>query len=44
MKLLNSHFSDENIERNVEKFGWDTAESARMQIPQGMGAECASPG
>lgn len=44
VKLLNSHFSAENIERNSEEFGWGAAEGARVQIPQGMGAECASPG
>lgn len=36
VKLLNSHFSAENIERNSEEFGWGAAEGARVQIPQGV--------
>lgn len=38
VKFLNNHFSAENIERNIEEFGWGAAEGARMQIPQGTGA------
>lgn len=44
VKPLNSPFSSENIEGNIEEFGWGIAEGARMQIPQGMGAECVCPG
>lgn len=44
VKFLNSHFSAENVERNIEEFGWGAAKDAGMQVPEGTGAECASPG